>query len=232
MIKLENISFSYPGETILSEANLTIEQGKITVVLGKNGVGKTTLLSLIDGYLTIDSGHIHLEEDAIYIYDQPHLYDYLSGREYIELIKSVSANKTDQSLDHFIEHLQLTDALDKMIHAYSLGMKHKLALLTALMVNYQTYLIDEPLASLDPESQALMITFFKAMKEEGKTLVISTHMLEVAYELADDIVFFNDLKLRKIENSFDSFKAFKSYVLESLKVKSVSEESDGNKKIK
>ncbi len=219
MLRLKNVSFRYSDDDIiLDKANLTFSKNKITVVLGKNGIGKTTLLSLIDGFLTQDEGDIIKEEDAIYIYDNPYLYEYLSGDEYIELIKRIGNRKMIDDIDKLISDLELSSSMNKLISAYSLGMKHKLALLTALALNYKLYLIDEPLASLDPDSQSFMIDFFKKMREEEKSLVISTHMLNVAYELADEIVIFNNRKLDKYDNDFSTYVEFKKFVVDSLRV--------------
>jgi ABC-2 type transport system ATP-binding protein len=180
-------------------------------------------LSLIDGFLTHDEGDILKEDDAIYIYDNPYLYEYLTGDEYIELIKRIGNREMINNLEELISDLELSTSMNKLISAYSLGMKHKLALLTALSLNYQLYLIDEPLASLDPDSQAFMIDFFKKMRENEKSLIISTHMLNVAYELADEIVIFNNRKLDKFDNSFQTYDEFKKFVVDSLRVEELRE---------
>lgn len=219
MVELKNVSFKYSNdEVILDNANMKFNKGVITVVLGKNGIGKTTLLSLIDGFLTHDEGEIIKQDDAIYIYDNPYLYEYLTGDEYIELIKRIGNRDMIDHLDQLITDLELSSSMDKLISAYSLGMKHKLALLTALSLNYQLYLIDEPLASLDPDSQSFMIEFFKKMRKDKKSLIISTHMLNIAYELADEIVIFSNRKLQKFENNFKTYDEFKKFVVDSLRV--------------
>lgn len=224
MVELKNVSFKYtPEDVILEKANMTFDKSKITVVLGKNGIGKTTLLSLIDGFLTHDKGDIIKEDDPIYIYDNPYLYEYLTGDEYIELIKRIGNRQMIDNLNDLIEDLELSSSMNKLISAYSLGMKHKLALLTALSLNYQLYLIDEPLASLDPDSQSFMVDFFKKMRKNRKSLIISTHMLNVAYELADEIVIFSHRRLEKFTNSFENYDAFKSFVIDSLRVDELSE---------
>lgn len=224
MVELKNVSFKYSDiDIILDKANMTFDNKKITVILGKNGIGKTTLLSLIDGFLTHDEGYILKADDAIYIYDNPYLYEYLTGDEYIELIKRIGKKEMIANLDELIKDLELKDSMNKLISAYSLGMKHKLALLTALSLNYQLYLIDEPLASLDPDSQSFMIDFFKKMRNSGKSLIISTHMLNVAYELADEIVIFRNHKLEKFRNDYKNYDDFKKFVVDSLRVEELLE---------
>lgn len=219
MVTINNVSFEYNNEEkILEDSSLEFTSNKITIILGKNGVGKTTLLSLIDGFLTPDSGNILKEEDCAFIYDTPHLYEYLTGFEYLELLKRLKADHELFQIDELMETLELTENMSKEILTFSLGMKHKLALLSAIMLNYKLYLIDEPLAALDPESQNFMINFLIGMKEKGNTLIISTHMLNVAYKLADEFVIFRDNKLVKHENNFESYNDFEEFVLNSLKV--------------
>lgn len=219
MVNINNLTFQYSEEDIIVEnASLHIEKGKITVILGKNGVGKTTLLSLIDGFLSCNNGMISKAEESAYIYDNPYLYEYLTGEEYIELIKSIGNREMLENINEFIQDLELTKDMNKLISSYSLGMKHKLALLTSLILNYELYLIDEPLASLDPDSQNFMIAFFKKMREESKTLIISTHMIHVAYTLADDIVIFKDKQLHKFENNYETYELFEDFVINSLRV--------------
>lgn len=219
MVKLKNVSFKYSFEdVILIDSNINFDQSKITVILGKNGIGKTTLLSLIDGLITHNKGDIIKKEESIYIYDNPYLYEYLTGDEYLELIKQIGNKKMIENINSLIKDLELDNSMNRLISAYSLGMKHKLSLLTALVLNYHLYLIDEPLASLDPDSQAFMIDYFKQMKIDNKTLIISTHMLNVAYELADEIVIFKDKKLSKFKNDFSSYDEFKDYVIKSLRI--------------
>lgn len=219
MVKIKNVDFRYSNEDIILEnASLNIDGKSITVILGKNGVGKTTLLSLIDGFLTIDNGDITKDSESVYIYDNPYLYEYLTGEEYIELIKSIGKREMLDNIDQLVDDLELTNNMNKIISSYSLGMKHKLALLTALILNYDLYLIDEPLAALDPDSQKFMIEFFKKMKESNKSLIISTHMLNVAYTLADEIVIFKDKKLHKFKNDYKTYEDFEDFVVNSLRV--------------
>ncbi len=219
MVKLQNIKFRYNDEeVILNNASLEIEKGKISVVLGRNGIGKTTLLSLIDGFLTQDSGTISKEEESVYIYDNPYLYEHLTANEYIDLISSISKNSINQELvNQLVTDFNLESSLNKLISSYSLGMKHKLALLTALMLDYKLFLIDEPLAALDPDSQSYMIDLFKSMKHSSTSIIISTHMLNVAYSLADEIIMFNNKQLSKIENNFNTYEEFEKFVVDSIR---------------
>lgn len=219
MVSLKNVYFQYSeNDVILRDANLDIKKNEITVILGKNGVGKTTLLSIIDGFIKQDQGVVDKKTDNVFIYDNPYLYEYLTGREYLELINEVSNHTISKDIDKLLKSLDLQEALDKIISSYSLGMKHKLALLTALVLDFKLYLIDEPLAALDPDSQKFMIDYFKNMKKDNNTLIISTHMLNVAYELADDIVIFNkEGSLDVYRNTFKCLDDFSNFVINKLR---------------
>jgi len=218
MVKLENVSFKYSDkDVILKDASIDFSRNKTTILLGKNGVGKTTLLSLIDGFLVNDGGVIKKDSESVYIYDNPQLYEYITGEEYIDLIKSIGNQKNKKDIMPLVKSLELGESLNKIISSYSLGMKHKLALLTAIMLDYELYLIDEPLAALDPDSQKFMINFFKNMKINNKTLIISTHMINVAYEMADEIIIFKNHKLKKFKNNFSTYEEFNEFVVKLIR---------------
>ena len=107
------------NEEILEDTSLQFSSNKITIILGKNGVGKTTLLSLIDGFLTPDSGNILKEEDCAFIYDTPHLYEYLTGFEYLELLKRLKPDHELFNIEEIMDTLDLTDNMGKEILTFS-----------------------------------------------------------------------------------------------------------------
>lgn len=215
MIEFRNVSFGYTSVNILSNINFKLNENKITVLLGKNGTGKTTLLNLCYKLLEPIEGEV-ISEDSVYISDNPVLYEHLTGYEYIDLIKALKKDVNEEKLALLINELEIQEHLYKLIHEYSLGTKHKLAILTSLILDFKTYLIDEPLTALDPNMQKVFINYFKKMKKNGNTLLISTHMLHIAYELADDILILHNKTLTKVSNNFDSYEKFEDYVLKGL----------------
>lgn len=219
MVKVSNLKFEYKkNEVILNDINFELEQGKIYVLLGKNGAGKTTLLKCLSGIYGLNGGKIEQDVEPILIEDNPKLYFFLTGLEYIELILNLNEGKNQNVVDTLVKELDMEKHLDKNIIDYSLGMKHKMALITAIMLNYNLFLIDEPLTALDPETSRFMINYFKKMKEVDKALLISTHMMHVAYQLADEIFILSNGKLRKIINDFTHFEEFENYIIEQLNV--------------
>lgn len=220
MLEVSNLKFSYTkNEYILKDVNLKLDEGKIYILLGKNGAGKTTLLKCLFGMFEINSGKIKSKTSPILIEDAPKLYYFLTGKEYLELILALGENVDQTKVYQLVDDLNLTNELDKSIIDYSLGMKHKLALISAIILDYQLFLLDEPLTALDPETSRFMINYFKSMVKSGKTLMISTHMMHVAYELADEVLILLDGKIHHLVNDFPSFQDFENYVIDRLKVK-------------
>jgi len=220
MIDIKKLTFSYePSNYIFDQTDMTFNKNMTTIVLGKNGTGKTTLFHLIADILTPDFGEIKKQADVILIPDQPVLYDHLTGYEYLDYIKILSHHKLDDKIIDIIALLDMKEHMTKLIHEMSLGMKHKLALLSAMLLNYDTYMIDEPLTALDPPSQKEMIGYFKMLKEQGKTLIISTHMIHIAYQLADEVVILNGKEVIKIKNDFINYQTFEDEVIKHFETK-------------
>lgn len=219
MLRVNNLKFGYDKKSlVLKDINFTVDKGKIYVLLGKNGAGKTTLLKCINDMYQIKSGTIIKNTAPIFIEDNPVLYYYLTGKEYIELILTLNDNKNQDLVKQLIKDLDMEAHLDKSIIDYSLGMKHKLALISAIMIDYELFLIDEPLTALDPDTSRFLIDYFKQMKINGKSLLISTHMMHVAYQLADEIFILVNGVIKSVTNDFTSFEAFENYVITELNV--------------
>lgn len=214
MIKIKDLTFAYDASNYIFESlSMNFKPHKTTIVLGKNGTGKTTLFHLIADILRPDFGTIDKTNEVIFIPDEPMLYQYLTGYEYLNYIKILSKHELDDKVVDLVELLSMKSHMHKLIHEMSLGMKHKLALISAMLLDYDTYMIDEPLTALDPPSQKLMISFFKKIKDQGKTLIISTHMIHIAYQLADEVVILDGNQIKVIENDFKDYQSFEDYVI-------------------
>ena len=162
MIDIKKLTFAYDASNyIFNQVDVTFRKNITTIVLGKNGTGKTTLFHLIADILSPDFGEIVKNSQVIFIPDQPVLYDHLTGYEYLDYIKILSNHQLKDKIINLVSLLEMKDHLPKYIHEMSLGMKHKLALLSAMLLNYETYMIDEPLTALDLPSQKEMIGFLK-----------------------------------------------------------------------
>ncbi len=204
MIKLEKVCKKYKNFLALSEVNLEMKKGEIYGLLGHNGAGKTTTLKAIIGLLKIDSGNIQVDDDIRigYMPEAPVFYEHLTLKEYMNFISK------DYKYDYLIELVGLKDFMNKKISNFSKGMKQRVAFACALTQEPEILLLDEPLSALDPEGRKDVINIIKGLKDEGKTIMISTHILSDVENTCDRIgilkngnVIFED-SLSKLKKKF------------------------------
>ncbi|GAA4073612.1 ABC transporter ATP-binding protein [Amphibacillus indicireducens] len=216
MLEVNELSFSYDNEKIvLDEVSFRLEEGVIYCLLGVNGAGKTTLFNCLSGFLksnlTIDQEQI--KDKLLYIQDQMHFYLNLTGLEFTELIFSLKEKHFDcEQFDQLLDRLKMTDYKEERIATYSLGTKQKLVLIIGLLLDYQYILMDEPFAAIDFITAEVITDVLKSVKEAGKTIVVSTHQLDIAQELADEILFLNNGKVHQIDNQFSTPQELKNYI--------------------
>lgn len=198
MLKLEDISFGYGRKMILNQINYEFEQGQIYAIVGKSGVGKTTLLSLLSGLNSPKSGQILYHEKDIMQYNK---YSYrskivgvifqsfnlltnLSALENVVLsmeIAGVKEKKKKQKAKELLELVGLTEEeMNRRILELSGGQQQRVAIARALSYDPEIILADEPTGNLDEETQNDIIKIFKGLAEQGKCVIIVIHSKEVA----------------------------------------------------
>lgn len=210
MIHFENVSKSFGEKKAVDNLTLTIEDGKVFGFIGPNGAGKTTTIKMLTGILEPDSGVVTLNgvditRDPIqakrmfgYVPDTFDMYERLTGMEYLRFmgdIYGVDARKRKEHIDRYLELFSLTDAAGQQIRSYSHGMKQKLAITGALMHEPSIWILDEPMVGLDPQSVFMLKEEMRKHAESGRTVFFSTHVLDVAERLCDEIGIINKGKL-------------------------------------
>ena len=210
MIHFENVSKSFGEKKAVDDLTLTIEDGKVFGFIGPNGAGKTTTIKMLTGILEPDSGVVTLNgvditRDPIqakrmfgYVPDTFDMYERLTGMEYLRFmgdIYGVDARKRKEHIDRYLELFSLTDAAGQQIRSYSHGMKQKLAITGALMHEPSIWILDEPMVGLDPQSVFMLKEEMRKHAESGRTVFFSTHVLDVAERLCDEIGIINKGKL-------------------------------------
>lgn len=211
MLKIEHLTKSYKGgKTAVKDLTLHVEPGDIYGFIGHNGAGKTTTLKAIAGIHGFDSGEIivngvSIRKDPLackralaYIPDNPDLYEYLTGIQYLNFIADVfevSAEARTQCIARYAEEFELTPALGDLISSYSHGMKQKLAIISALLHEPKLLLLDEPFVGLDPEASLTLKNELRCICGEGCAVFFSTHVLDVAEKLCNKVAIIREGKL-------------------------------------
>ena len=216
MLEINELSFAYDNEkTVLHNVSFTLENGKIYCLLGVNGAGKTTLFNCLSGFLksnlSLDKGV--LKDKLLYIQDEMHFYKNLTGIEFADLIFSLKEMQLDiQKFDLLLEKLQMSDYKNERISTYSLGTKQKLVLIIGILLDYEYILMDEPFAAIDFITAEVITDVLKELKKDNKMIVVSTHQLDIAQELADEILFLNNGQVHQISNPFKTPHELKRYI--------------------
>ena len=202
MLNIQNLTKSYDGKKAVDQLSLHIAPGEIYGFIGHNGAGKTTTLKACAGILPFDEGQItvgglSIKENPLgckrqmaYIPDNPDLYEYMSGIQFLNFIADVFAvSKADREtrIAQYAETFELTADLAQPISAYSHGMKQKLAIIAAWIHQPKLILMDEPFVGLDPQAAHVLKGMMRQLCDQGGAIFFSTHVLEVAEKLCDKV---------------------------------------------
>lgn len=192
---------------IADNISFKMEKGKVYSLLGRNGVGKTTLMKMIAGMMPYDSGKIKLinqEKNIDHIYyipENPVFLDYLTGYEQLEFVMKLNDLEMSTSdLEKFILDRKIDSFVNDLIVNYSNGMKHQLALAMAFISQPKLVMLDEPLVSLDPINIHYTKEHLVQYARSGNIVLLSTHMLPIAHQVSDEIFILNDGEMNHIKN--------------------------------
>lgn len=203
MLTIEHLTKTYPGgKTAVRDLSLHVAPGDIYGFIGHNGAGKTTTIKAAVGLLAFEQGDIRIDGVSIrqdplackqtfaYIPDDPLLYPYLTGQQYLDFVADVFAvSRTDRSrrTGELARQFGLTDVLGDLISSYSHGMKQKLAILGALIHAPRLLILDEPFVGLDPEAVVTLKERMHELCRQGGAVFFSTHVLDVAERLCNKV---------------------------------------------
>ena len=202
MISLQNINKSYQGQKALKNLNLSIPKGCLFGFIGPNGAGKTTTIRILSGILLPDSGSIEIaginlgdypeqaKQKIGFIPDRPYLYEKMTGSEFLKFcadIYKVSTKKFIDTKERYVNLFSKHDYADKLIESCSHGMKQRIVMASALIHDPDIIIVDEPMVGLDPAAILLVKQLFRDLADQGKTIFMSTHTLEIAENICDMI---------------------------------------------
>lgn len=212
MLKIENLTKSYGEKKAVDNLSIHIKKGEIYGFIGHNGAGKTTTLKSVAGILSFDNGNILIDGMSItgnaieckkimaYIPDNPDLYGYMTGIQYLNFIcdiYEVDTKTRNEKIRKYSGLFDLTGNLAQSINSYSHGMKQKLAIIAAWVHEPKLVLMDEPFVGLDPSAAHKLKTMMRELCDNGGAIFFSTHVLEVAEKLCDKIAIIKNGKLIK-----------------------------------
>ena len=228
-LKIENLQKKFEGKEVLKNINFTFEKGKIYGLLGKNGAGKTTLFNCLNEDIPTDGGNFYIEENGVerkvvaddigYVLSTPVVPEFLTGREFLKFFIEVNGSKIQdrKTVEDYFDLMKIDFAdRDKIIKDYSHGMKNKVQLLVNLIANPNVLLLDEPLTSFDVLVAEEMKNLLLSIKNDH-IIIFSTHIMELALELCDEIVILHEGELDIVDSTNLTTELLKEKVIKVLK---------------
>lgn len=199
-IEAANLVLRYGSRTILNRVSLSLKSGRITALIGPNGAGKSSAFRILAGLVPPDEGEARSDNATItsfkdlrmvcgYLLETPDFYPYLSGRKNLDLL--IRLTDADSDAVELLKLVGLSGEADKKVRNYSRGMKQRLGLAQVMIGNPSFLILDEPFNGLDPDVKEQMLAFLTTLKNQGKGIMVSTHLLEDIESVADDFILLN-----------------------------------------
>lgn len=230
-ISIKNLTKKFEDAAAVDSINLTIQTGELFGLLGPNGAGKTTTINILCGLLKPTSGMVEVAgysiqkepeqvKEIIGVCPQDTaVYPFLTGRENVELfgrLHSMSKEQLKQKVDELLEKLSLTQDTKKRLGKYSGGMKRRINLAMALVHNPEIAFLDEPTVAMDPQSRHAVWDFIKELKQQGKTVILTTHYMEEAEYLCDRVGIIDHGQIIALDTPKELMKTYHAKNLEDV----------------
>lgn len=223
---VKDIKKNFSEKEVLTGASYTFKENIIYGLLGKNGAGKTTLFNIIYNELNQDYGSVKILENSIernldfkdvgMVFAETILPDFLTAYEYIKFIFDITPQKKEYTIDQYFDLVDIDkDDRYRLIKGFSSGMKSKLALISMYIQNPKIILLDEPLTAVDVISGQEIKKFIKKLKKDH-IIILSTHMMDLAKDISDEIIILNNGKLKNLEN-LKKDENFEEIIIDALK---------------
>ena len=226
---VRNLKKSFENKEVLKDINFEFEKGKIYGLLGRNGAGKTTFFNCLNEDLEADAGKFFIEEsgkskeveaeDIGYVLSTPNVPEFLTAREFLKFFIDINKKriKDEKTIDEYFEFMKIEkEDRDRLLKDYSHGMKNKMQMLVNIITNPNVLLLDEPLTSFDVVVAEEMKQMLKEIKKDH-IIIFSTHIMELALDLCDEIVILNKGVLEEIDKNNLDNEHLKNKIIEALK---------------
>ena len=214
-LKIEHLQKRFDTKDVLKDGTFTFEPGKIYGLLGRNGAGKTTLFNCLNQDISVDGGRFYLEdemgehdlrlEDIGYVLSTPQVPEFLTAREFLKFFIEINKEslQEEKEIDEYFDIVNLErEDRDRLLKNFSHGMKNKMQMLINIIASPKVLLLDEPLTSLDVVVAEEMKNILRDLKHD-RILILSTHIMELAFDLCDEIVLLSQGELRAVSSALD-----------------------------
>ena len=226
---IEHVAKRFGAKEVLRDADFAFEEGKIYGLLGRNGAGKTTLFNCINRDIRVDAGGFFMEEngqrrepaaeDIGYVLSTPTVPEFLTGREFLKFFMDINraSIREPKTLDEYFDYMSIDpEDRDKLMKDYSHGMKNKMQMLVNIIAQPKLLLLDEPLTSLDVIVAEEMKELLRSLKRD-RIILFSTHLMDLALDLCDEIVLLNHGTLERVEKANLDNEEFKERIIAALR---------------
>ncbi len=226
---VKDVKKNFDKKQVLRGINFEFEKGKIYGLLGRNGAGKTTFFNCLNEDILVDEGKFEIEDngnirdvlldDIGYVLSTPNVPEFLTGREFLKFFIDINKKKIGnlKSEDEYFDFIKIdVEDRDKLLKDYSHGMKNKMQMLVNIISRPNILLLDEPLTSFDVVVAEEMKELLKSIKKDH-IIIFSTHIMELALDLCDNIVILNKGVLEEVDKSNLDNTHFKEKIIAALK---------------
>ncbi len=226
---ISHLSKSYGMHQVLVDVDYAFEEGKIYGLLGRNGAGKTTLFNCLNSDIEYNSGRFFFKDgekeeevgpdDIGYVLSTPTVPEFLTGREFLKFFIDIHSDiiKDKKTIDEYMDYVKIPEETrDRLMKDYSHGTKNKMQMLVNIIAGPRLMLLDEPLTSLDVVVAEEMKDILRNNKD-GRVLIFSTHLLDIALDLCDEIILLNHGRLELVDKENLDNDNFKNKIIEALK---------------
>lgn len=216
MLNINIAKFSYGKKEVLKDIHIQIDNPRIIGLVAPNGTGKSTLIEIIAGNLNnrdvsvllddknYKNHYLEMKRKIVRMCNQDDLYSDLTGLQHLEFYAEMWNIKAS-FVDEVVSKLQMTEYISNKVSSYSLGMKQRLCFALVVVTNCEVMLLDEVMNGLDPDNVQLISKVLQSLKNEGKVIIIASHLLNNLNNIADEVYFLKDKRIALKYNLEDEF---------------------------
>lgn len=235
LIKVENLSKSFGKNEVLKNVNMQIEKGEVIAIIGPSGCGKSTFIRTLNQLENLTEGKIYLDGEDItakgvdindvrrrvgMVFQHFNLFPHLTIQKNLTLapvkLGLMSEEEANKKAAELLERVGLADKANAYPDSLSGGQKQRIAIARTLAMNPEVILFDEPTSALDPEMVGEVLNLMKELADDGMTMVVVTHEMGFAREVADRVLFFDEMGIKEEGTPAEIFDAPKSQRLQDF----------------